>query len=187
MLSDSRWKRAAFMTAVVVASLAILGIAGFFLWFIFPVQKTRGLTYLEPAHLITYYSMINFLDVIWIVLLARLLYFRRVKTADPVKDGLLLGAYMVIFSWLADIVVYIFIRGTLPSVQEYFLGKNQPEIGIAWLVALLTCVLAGWLESRRRALPPRQYWVMTVGMSSALILLSIGFTAIGILIFDIRP
>jgi hypothetical protein len=28
-----------------------------------------------------------------------------------------------------------FLRKTLPSLHEYFLGKNQPEIGIAWLIA----------------------------------------------------
>ena len=109
------------------------------------------------------------------------------KTARPLKDGIWLGSYLLVFSWLTDILVYIFIRGTLPTVREYFLGKNQPEIGIAWVVGFCAAVLAGWLEARRRDASTRDIKVLSTAGIVGLILASIALTAIGIGFFDIRP
>ena len=187
MENDPRWKKFIFMTLVVIATVGILGLAGFYLWFVFPVQKINGLTYLRTSHLLIYYGLINLLDVIGVNLFARVLYFRWVQTTRPLKDGIWLGSYLLVFSWLTDILVYIFIRGTLPTVREYFLGKNQPEIGIAWVVGFCAAVLAGWLEARRRDASTRDIKVLSTAGIVGLILASIALTAIGIGFFDIRP
>jgi hypothetical protein len=187
MKNDPAWKKFLFMTLVVIATAGILGVAGFYLWFVFPVEKIHGLTYLKTSDLFIYYGLINVLDVVGVNLLARALYFRWVKTDRPLKDGVWLGGYLLVFSWLTDILVYIFIRNTLPSVREYFLGKNQPEIGIAWVVGFCAAVLAGWLEARRREASTGGIKVLATAGIVGLILASIVLTAIGIFFFDIRP
>ncbi len=184
---DPWWKKLIFMTLVILATLGILGLTGFYLWFLFPVQKIRGLTYLETPHLVLYYTILNLLDVLGIILSAQLLYFRRVIAYNPIRDGIILGTYLVTFSWGVDIVVYVFLRNTLPSIREYFLGKNQPEIGIAWVVGFAAAVLAGWLEKRRRALPAHIFWRKVLLLSMILIGIASAVTIIGIAFFDIRP
>ncbi len=67
------------MTLVIRATLGVLGLTGFYLWFLFPVQKIRGLKYLETPHLILYHAILGLLDVAGIILFAQLLYFRRVN------------------------------------------------------------------------------------------------------------
>jgi hypothetical protein len=187
MKNDPIWKKFIFMTLVVMATVGILGVAGFYLWFVFPVQKINGLTYLRTSDLFVYYGLINLLDVVGVNLFARVLYFRWVDTARPLKDGIWLGGYLLVFSWLTDIVVYIFIRNTLPTVREYFIGKNQPEIGIAWVVGFCAAVLAGWLETRRRDPSSGNVRALATGSIVGLILASIVMTVIGIAFFDIRP
>ena len=64
MKNDPIWKKFIFMTLVVMATVGILGAAGFYLWFVFPVQKINGLTYLRTSDLFVYYGLINLLDVV---------------------------------------------------------------------------------------------------------------------------
>jgi len=187
MKNDPTWKKFMFMTLVVIATAGILGVAGFYLWFVFPVQKINGLTYLRTSDLFIYYGLINLLDVVGVNLFAQALYFRWVKTARPLKDGIWLGGYLLVFCWVTDILVYILVRKTLPTVREYFLGKNQPEIGIAWVVAFCAAVLAGWLEARRRDASTRDVKVLAAAGIGGLILASVVLTVIGIGFFDIRP
>jgi FtsH-binding integral membrane protein len=110
-----------------------------------------------------------------------------VKTTRPLKDGIWLGGYLLAFCWATDILVYVLIRKTLPTVHEYFLGKNQPEIGIAWVVAFFAAVLAGWLEARRRDASTGDIKALATAGIVGLILASIALTVIGIGLFDIRP
>ncbi len=88
---------------------------------------------------------------------------------------------------MTDILVYIFIRNTLPTVHEYFLGKNQPEIGIAWIVAFSAAVLAGWLEHRRRQDTAAQLRKAVFVSLSGLVVISILLTVVGVGFFDVRP
>ena len=187
MENDPGWRKFVFMTLVVVATVGIIGFVGFKLWFVFPVQKIHGLTYLGTPDILIYYGAINVLDVLGVNLFARLLYFRWVKTDRPLQDGIWIGIYLLVFSWVTDIVIYIFIRKTLPTLQEYFFGKNQPEIGIAWIVGVCAAALAGWLEARRRDPSIRNMKVLATGAIAGLVVVSIALTVIGIGLFDIRP
>ena len=187
MIDDPTWKKVIFMTLVVIATVGTLGVVGFYLWFAFRVETINGLTYLRTPDIFIYYGLLNLLDVVGVNLFARVLYFRWVKTTRPLQDGLWLGSYLLCFSWVVDILVYIVIRGTLPTIREYFLGKNQPEIGIAWLVGFSAAALAGWLEARRRESSARDIKVLATGGIAALVLAAIALTAIGIGFFDVRP
>lgn len=186
-INDSFLRKLLLMTLVVFTVYIILGIIGFFLWFAFPVEKINGLTYLAGNNLIYYYLIVNFMDIAGILFLSHIIYFRYIHTTRPIKDGVFLGIYLVIMSWLIDLFVYVVIRKTLPSVQEYFLGKNQPEIGIAWLIALAAAICSGSLHMKNndfvRNFIPRK-WVIT---SLILIFVSAIATIIGILYFDIKP
>lgn len=187
MVDDPRWKKVIFMTLVVIATVGSLGLVGFYLWFAFRVETINGLTYLRTPDILIYYGLLNLLDVVGVNLFARVLYFRWVKTTRPLQDGIWLGSYLLVFSWITDILVYVFIRGTLPTIREYFLGKNQPEIGIAWLVGFCAAVLAGWLEARRREASTHDIKVLATTGIVGLVLAAIALSAIGIGFFDIRP
>src|SRR5512143_2487657 len=102
MKNDPAWMKLIFMTMVVLVTAGILGVAGFYLWFVYPVQKINGLTYLRTSDLFIYYGLINLLDVLGVNLFARALYFRWVKTARPLKDVIWLGGYLLVFCWVTD-------------------------------------------------------------------------------------
>lgn len=44
------------------------------MWFVFPVQKVNGLTYLRTSDLFVYYGVINLLDVIGVNLFVHFLW-----------------------------------------------------------------------------------------------------------------
>jgi|WetSurSiteA1Bulk_404760.scaffolds.fasta_scaffold01795_2 hypothetical protein len=185
--NGSLLRKFAFMTIVVFAVYGILSVVGFYLWFVFPVEKINGLTYLRRNDLILYYIIVNFNDIAGVLLLSHIIYYKYVKTTTPIKDGILLGFYLVIFSWILDFFVYIFIRKTLPTINEYFLGKNQPEIGIAWLVAFLSALSSGWLHVKDQNHICRFNYQKLVLILLFLTITAAAFTAVGIVFFDIRP
>jgi hypothetical protein len=180
-------RKFAFMTIVVFAVYTILSVVGFYLWFAFPVEKINGLTYLRRNDLILYYFIVNFNDIAGVLLFSHIIYYHYVKTATPIKDGIFLGIYLLIFSWILDLFVYVFIRKTLPTLNEYFLGKNQPEIGIAWLIGLLSALYSGWLHSEDKNLIRRFSYKKAGESVLILTLISAALTVIGIGFFDIRP
>ncbi len=184
---DSFIRKLLMMTLVVFLVYIILGVVGFFLWFAFPVEKINGLTYLKGNNLIYYYLIINFQDIIGVLFFAHIVYYKRINTTSPIKDGLLLGLYLVIASWIIDLIVYVFIRKTLPSLEEYFIGKNQPEIGIAWLIAFISALCAGWLHVENKKLLRRIRYPRLIFIIFLLTITSTLLTVIGILFFDIKP
>jgi hypothetical protein len=183
----SAMRKFAFMSIVVLSVYSVLSIIGFYLWFAFPVEKINGLTYFSEKGLIGYYLIINFNDIAGVFIFSHFIYFLHIKTITPVRDGILLGGYLVVFSWILDLFVYVFIRNTLPSIEEYFLGKNQPEIGIAWLVAFFSAVCAGWLHSPYPGQQTSFSWKKAGKVLLILTLASALVTVIGLRYFDIKP
>jgi hypothetical protein len=184
---DSFLRKLVLMTLVVLLTYVILGIVGFFLWFAFPVETINGLTYLKGNNLIYYYAIINFQDIIGVLFFSHIAYYKHINTSSPIKDGILLGLYLVIASWLIDLAVYVFIRKTLPSAEEYFLGKNQPEIGIAWLTAFISALCSGWLHMENKKFICRINYSRLIQTIILLTITSVSLTAIGIIFFDIKP
>ncbi|MFN8259253.1 MAG: hypothetical protein U0W24_26430 [Bacteroidales bacterium] len=180
-------RKFAFMTMVVVVVYGLLSVAGFYLWFVFPVEKIHGLTYLRQNDLILYYIIINFNDIAGVLLFSHIIYYKYVKSTSPVKDGFFLGIYLVIFSWILDLFVYVFIRKTLPTLEEYLLGKNQPEIGIAWLIAFLSALYSGWLHAEDENHIRRFNYKKAILVLLILTIISSALTVAGILFFDVRP
>jgi hypothetical protein len=183
----SFWRKFAFMTMVVFAVYSILSVVGFYLWFVFTVENVNGMTYLRRNDLILYYIIVNFNDIAGVLLFSHIIYYKYVQSRFPIKDGIFLGIYMILFSWILDLVVYVFIRKTLPTIDEYFLGKNQPEIGIAWFIGLISSIFSGWLHSEDQNHVCRFSYKKAV--LSLLILTSIAaaLTLFGIVFFDIMP
>ena len=165
----------------------ILGITGFFLWFAFPVEKINGLTYLKGDNLIYYYIIINLLDILGVIFFTHIIYFKRINTTFQIKDGFFIGLYLLIASGLIDLFIYVFIRKTLPSAEEYFLGKNQPEIGIAWLIGFISALCSGWLHTENKTFVRHISHTKLIFTLLALVVASIILTVIGIRFFDIRP
>jgi hypothetical protein len=94
---------------------------------------------------------------------------------------------LIIFSWLIDLVIYVFIRKTLPSIHEYFLGKNQPEIGIAWLIAYISALCSGYIHVENRNFVRKISYRKLIAAILILAIVSTIFTVVGILFFDIKP
>ena len=186
-LNGSFLRKFAFMTVVVFAVYTILSVVGFFLWFAFPVEKINGLTYLRRNDLVLYYFIVNFNDIAGVLLFSHIIYYKYVKSTTPIKDGVFLGIYLLIFSWILDLFIYVFIRKTLPTLDEYFLGKNQPEIGIAWLIGFLSAVYSGWLHSKDQNNIRRFNYKKAGQTLIILTLISAVLTVVGIGFFDIRP
>ena len=186
-LNGSFLRKFAFMTIVVFAVYSILSVVGFFLWFAFPVEKIHGLTYLRRNDLILYYFIVNFNDIAGVLLFSHIFYYKYVKSTTPIKDGVLLGLYLLIFSWILDLFIYVFIRKTLPTLNEYFLGKNQPEIGIAWLIGFLSALYSGWLHSKDQNHIRRFNYKKAGKTLLILTLISAALTVVGIGFFDIKP
>lgn len=185
--NDSFFRKLLFMTIVVFVVYVILSIIGFFLWFAFPVEKINGLTYLRGNNLIYYYLIVNFMDIAGVLYVSHTVYYKHIKTTSPVKDGVGLGLYLLIVSWLIDLFVYVTIRKTLPSIHEYFLGKNQPEIGIAWLIGIISAISSGWLHLEGNDFVRKlggKKWSVTL---LSLTVVSAVLTVVGILYFDIKP
>jgi hypothetical protein len=186
-LNGSFLRKFAFMTIVVFAVYSILSVIGFFLWFAFPIEKINGLTYLRRNDLILYYIIVNFNDIAGVLLFSHIIYYKYVKSTTPIRDSVFLGIYLLIFSWILDLFVYVFIRKTLPTIDEYFLGKNQPEIGIAWLIGILSAIYSGWLHSDDQN-NIRRFNYKKAGRSLLILtLISVFLTVVGIGFFDITP
>ncbi len=186
-INDSFLKKFVFMTFVVLVVYSILSLIGFYLWFAFPVDTINNVTYLRNNDLILYYSVINFNDVTGILLFSNIIYFRYVKSATPLRDGVYFGIYLIIFSWVLDLIIYVFIRKTLPTLNEYFLGKNQPEIGIAWLTAFLSAMASGWLQLKKQQMGGIFSTKRAVIAFLIITFLSMVLTVTGVRFFDIRP
>jgi hypothetical protein len=186
-INDSFLRKLSLMTIVVFLVYIILGIVGFFLWFAFPVEKINGLTYLLGNNLIYYYIIVNFMDIAGIIFFSHIVYYKHINTTTPIKDGVFLGLYLMIASWLIDLVIYVFIRKTLPSIHEYFLGKNQPEIGIAWIIAFASAVCSGWIHVENRSFVRNFIYRKSLLLLLLLTIISATFTIVGILFFDIKP
>jgi hypothetical protein len=180
-------RKFAFMTIVVFAVYGILSVVGFYLWFAFPVEKINGLTYLRRNDLILYYIIVNFNDIAGVLLFSHIIYYKYVKSTTPIKDGVFLGIYMIVFSWVLDLFIYVFIRKTLPAIDEYFLGKNQPEIGIAWLIGFVSAIFAGWLHAENLNHIRRFTYRKAGQILLFLTLISVTLTVVGIVFFDVRP
>ena len=186
-LNASFLRKFAFMTLVVFAVYSILSLVGFYLWFAFPVEKINGLTYLRRNDLILYYNIVNFNDIAGVLLFSHFIYYKYVKSATPLKDGIFLGIYLLIFSWILDLFVYVFIRKTLPTIDEYFLGKNQPEIGIAWLIGFLSAFWSGWLHAEDKNHICRFSYKKAIQILLLLTIISAAMTVVGIAFFDVTP
>jgi hypothetical protein len=186
-LNSGFLRKFAFMTIVVFAVYSILSVVGFYLWFAFPVEKINGLTYLRRNDLIFYYAIVNFNDIAGVLFFSHILYYKYVKSSTPLKDSVFLGIYLVLFSWILDLFVYVFIRKTLPTLDEYFFGKNQPEIGIAWLISLLSALYSGWLHSKDQN-DVRRFSLKKAGQTLFILtIISVSLTVVGIVFFDIKP
>jgi hypothetical protein len=75
----------------------------------------------------------------------------------------------------------------LPTIDEYFMGKNQPEIGIAWLFGFLSALSSGWLHSNDQN-QTRRFNYKKAGLVLILLtIISAILTIVGIRFFDVRP
>ncbi|MBN1997299.1 hypothetical protein JW935_07095 [candidate division KSB1 bacterium] len=134
-----------FAISVYIVGGAIL----FPLYFVFKPTKIDGITYLLGLNLwaywlITYILVLPFVGAIT----AYFIYFKRVSISKYYKDGLLLGIYQIPWAFLFEIFIYVYWRKTIPSIYDYFFGKNYPWIEIAWIISILSPLIAAHISKR---------------------------------------
>jgi len=169
--------------AVVINTLA--GLVASKLWDAFPTIEIHGISYMANGDLVTYYSLINLLNIVLILILARSLYFKRLHTLTPFSDGVLLGIVLVVFSWIFNII-YMEVSHPERPVPDFILGKNQPEIGIVWLTAIITATISGWLYHKRWK-SNSHFWMTTLAVLAILNLVAHLLTMAGINLMDVKP
>jgi len=174
-----------FMTGVAIIVNLIAGVAACELWKVFPTIEIHGLSYMANGDLVTYYSLINLLNIILILVLARNLYFKRLHTLTPFSDGVLLGIILVVFSWIFNIL-YMEVSHPDRPVPDFIVGKNQPEIGIVWLTAIITATISGWLYHKRWK-SNAHFWMTTLAVVAILNLVAHLLTMAGVNLMDVRP
>ena len=146
-----------YATQFAIAVYIIGGVFLFPLYFAFQPIKIEGITYLTGANLWAYW-LITYIVVLPLVGagIAYFLYFRKVVVRKYYKEGLLLGLYQIPWALLFEIVIYVYWRKTIPSVYDYFLGKNYPWIEIAWMVSILSPLIAAEIARKKAAKSDKQ-------------------------------
>ena len=183
--NSSIGKKLLYMAIVAIAVNIIAGLAACELWDAFPTVVIHGLSYMANGDLVTYYSLINLLNIFLILILARNLYFKRLHTLTPLSDGVLLGIVLVVFSWIFNII-YMEVSHSERPIPDFIIGKNQPEIGIVWLTAIITATISGWLYHKRWK-SNSHFWMTALAVLAILNLAAHLLTMAGINLMDVRP
>jgi hypothetical protein len=183
--NSSLGKKLLYMTGVAIVINLFAGLAAVELWKVFPSIEINGLSYMANGDLVTYYSLINLLNILLILILARNLYFKQLHTLTPFSDGVLLGIVLVVFSWIFNII-YMEVSHPERPLPDFIVGKNQPEIGIVWLTAIITATISGWLYHKRWK-SNAHFWMTTLAVLAILNLVAHLLTMAGVNLFDIKP
>jgi hypothetical protein len=72
-------------------------------------------------------------------------------------------------------------------MEGYFLGKNQSEIGIAWLTAFFAALYSGWLHAEDQNHMRRFSFKKVALVLISLTIISSVLTVTRIVFFDVRP
>jgi len=138
-----------YATLFAITSYIVGGVVLFPLYLIFRPVKIEGITYLMGVNLWAFW-LISFVIVTPLVVAgtAYFLYFRKVAVTKYMKEALLIGLYQVPWGWFFEIVIYVYWRQTIPSVYDYFFGKNFPWIDINWLIGVLSPLIAAYFARK---------------------------------------
>jgi len=146
---DSKLIKITAATNFAVSGYILGGFLLFPLWFLFKPVKIDGVTYLFGVNLFAYWA-ISFLIITPLVIgfCAYIFYFKNIKCKNIIKDAILIGLYQVPLGWIFEIVIYVYWRKTIPTIFDYFFGKNYPWIMINWAIgAIIPLILAMILKS----------------------------------------
>jgi hypothetical protein len=134
-----------------IANYIIGGFLLFPIYFAFRPIKIKGITYLVGFNLWGYW-LISFIIITPVVvgLCAYFLYFKKVSIKNYYKEAILIGLFQLPWGWFFEIVIYVYMRKTVPTIYAYFFGKNFPWIDINWAVGVLTPLLVAHLIKRHK-------------------------------------
>ncbi|MCX7709748.1 MAG: hypothetical protein N2484_07840 [Clostridia bacterium] len=131
-------------------SYVVGGLVLFPLYFVFKPVKINGITYLTGSGLWIYWllSFIVITPAVYIYF-ANSLYFKKVLVKNYLREALFLGVYSLSVSIFMEIIIYVYWRKTIPSIYDYFFGKNFPFIDINWLVVFISIFIASRLSETK--------------------------------------
>jgi hypothetical protein len=141
---DNKLYKLTSATNFAVSGYILGGFLLFPLYFLFRPVKIDGVTYLLGNNLIAYW-IISFVIITPLVIgfCAYLFYFKKVKSDNIIKDAIIIGLYQVPLGWIFEIVIYVYWRKTIPTIYDYFFGKNFPWIMINWIIgAIIPLIIA---------------------------------------------
>jgi len=154
---QNRLVKLGYATEFAIAAYIIGGAILFPLYFAFKPIKIEGITYLTGFNLWAYW-LITYILVLPLVGAgtAYLLYFKKASITNYYKEGLLLGFYQVPLGLFFEIVIYVYWRKTIPSIYDYFFGKNFPWIDIAWFIGIFCPLIAAYIAKRTKEVKDEQ-------------------------------
>lgn len=140
-----------YATIFVIMSYIIGGVILFPLYFLFKPVKINGITYLMGFNLWGYWLISFFIVTPGIVtIVAYFLYFKKVPVVNFFKEAVLIGLYQLPWGWFFEIIIYVYWRKTIPSIYDYFFGKNFPWIDINWLIGVVSPLIAAYIAKHTK-------------------------------------
>jgi hypothetical protein len=137
-------------TNFVITTYIVGGVIMFPLYFAFHPVKIEGVTYLPESALPYYWGLCYIISVIMCMILSYYLFFKVNPSNINIKSALIIGFYQLPLGWFFEIVIYVYMRKTIPTIFDYFFGKNFPWLNINWLIGAFAPLLAVLIINHRR-------------------------------------
>ena len=134
-----------------VAGYLIGGLALFPLYFLFQPVKIDGITYLLGPNLWAYW-LVSFIVVTPLVIgwCSYFFYFKEVAYRNIYLNAIFIGLFQVPLGWIMEIIIYVYWRKTIPTIYDYFFGKNFPWIMINWVIGAIVPLAVAYLLKKRK-------------------------------------
>jgi len=137
-------------TNFVITTYITGGVILFPLFLAFNPIKIDGVSYLQGAAIPVYWGLSWLISIILCIVFSYYLFFRLNPSNVNVKSALIIGFYQLPLGWFFEIIIYVYMRKTIPSIFDYFFGKNFPWLNINWLLAALAPMITVLILRRKR-------------------------------------
>ena len=128
-----------------ITTYIVGGIILFPLFLIFKPIKINGISYLQGICIPVYWSLSWIISIVLCVIFSYLFFFRIHKTNRNYKTAFFLGFFQLPIMWFFEIIIYVYIRQTIPTIFDYFFGKNFPWLNINWILAIFAPLITVYI------------------------------------------
>jgi hypothetical protein len=137
-------------TNFVISTYIIGGSLLFPLFLAFKPVKINGISYLQGVSIPIYWILSWTITIFLCTVLSYFLFFRINKENINIKSALVIGFLQLPLGWFFEIVIYVYMRKTIPTIFDYFFGKNFPWLNINWVLGALAPIITVLLINKKR-------------------------------------